>query len=90
MIENNMLVVQSNGRLSCNRIWSRLETYRNKCEKDSTYAIMKIPWTFRPRGNPKDELVEVDIENEAQEVIEDNISCLRGHASSEVDSQQQT
>ncbi|KAF2714314.1 hypothetical protein K504DRAFT_394598 [Pleomassaria siparia CBS 279.74] len=44
MIQNDMLVVESNQRRSCASIWTRLNNMHEKCQTDKDYAMTTNPW----------------------------------------------
>ncbi|KAJ4290398.1 hypothetical protein N0V90_010614 [Kalmusia sp. IMI 367209] len=75
MVQNNMLLVDSHQRKSCEYIWRTLHDLHHSCEKDADFATRANPWCPNPKWSyePIPQSYEVDMTEEAEQVIDENL-----------------
>lgn len=80
MIQHNMLVVESSHRKSCEEVRKTLDDMYRRCRNDEDYATTKNPWcTTKLTAEPLPHSVEVEMTEDAEQVIAENLPLLPVH-----------
>ncbi|KAF1832271.1 hypothetical protein BDW02DRAFT_632158 [Decorospora gaudefroyi] len=66
-IQNNMLVIDSADRASCEEVWRALNNNYAKCCQNESYATQKIPWSIRRKSMTGS--IELPMSVDAEQII---------------------
>jgi serine/threonine protein kinase len=71
IIQNNMLVIESADRASCEEIWRVLNDMHKKCRTNKVYATWQSPWCIEREPMPRS--VGLEMSADAERIIEQNL-----------------